>query len=45
MQVTCAVNLDNLPMMPLSQLTERVCDLSAERMAQVCAALDAATEC
>jgi mRNA interferase MazF len=45
MTVACAVNLDNLLMMPLSQLTERVCDLSAERMAQVCAALDAATEC
>jgi mRNA-degrading endonuclease toxin of MazEF toxin-antitoxin module len=30
---------------PLGQLTERVCDLSPERMAEVCAALDAATEC
>jgi len=45
MPVACAVNLDNLLMMPLGQLTERICDLSAERMAQVCAALDAATEC
>lgn len=45
MPVPCAVNLDNLLMMPLGQLTERVCDLSAERMAEVCAALDAATEC
>lgn len=45
MPVACVVNLDNLLMMPLSQLTERVCDLSPERMAEVCAALDAATEC
>ena len=45
MPVPCAVNLDNLLMMPLGQLTERVCDLSGERMAAVCAALDVATEC
>lgn len=45
MPVACVVNLDNLLMMPLSQLTERICDLSPERMAEVCAALDAATEC
>ncbi len=45
MPVACAVNLDNLLMMPLRQLTERVSDLSPERMAEVCAALDAATEC
>lgn len=45
MPVPCAVNLDNLLMMPLSQLTERVCDLSGERMAAVCTALDVATEC
>jgi mRNA interferase MazF len=45
MPVACVVNLDNLLMMPLTQLTERVCDLGPERMAEVCAALDAATEC
>jgi mRNA-degrading endonuclease toxin of MazEF toxin-antitoxin module len=45
MPVACVVNLDNLMMMPLTQLTERVCDLGPERMAEVCAALDAATEC
>lgn len=32
-------------MMPLGQLTERQTELSPERMAEVCAALDAATEC
>jgi hypothetical protein len=31
--------------MPLSQLTERQCELAPERMAEACAALDAATEC
>ena len=41
----CAVNLDDMVMMPLGQLTERQCELSPERMAEVCAALDAATEC
>lgn len=45
MPVVCAVNLDNLMMMPLRQLTERICDLGPERMAEICAALDAATEC
>jgi len=45
MQVPCAVNLDNLLMMPLGQLTEQVCDLRPERMAEVCTALAAATEC
>ena len=41
----CAVNLDNLVMMPITQLTDRACDLSPERMAEVCTALNAATEC
>lgn len=45
MPAVCAVNLDNLLMMPLRHLTESICDLSPERMAEVCAALDAATEC
>ena len=45
MPVPCAVNLDNLLMMPLSQLTERVCGLSGDRMAAVCTAPDVATEC
>jgi len=45
MREPCAVNLDDLLMMPLRQLTERQCELSPERMAEICAALDAATEC
>lgn len=45
MREPCAVNLDDMLMMPLSQLTERQAELSPERMAEVCAALDAATEC
>lgn len=45
MREPCVVNLDDLLMMPLGQLTERQCELSPERMAKVCAALDAATEC
>lgn len=45
MREPCSVNLDDMLMMPLSQLTERQCELSPERMAEVCTALDAATEC
>ena len=45
MREPCAINLDDMLMMPLSQLTERQCEFSPERMAEVCAALDAATEC
>ena len=45
MREPCAVNLDDLLMMPLSQLTERQCELAPKRMAEVCSALDAATEC
>ena len=45
MREPCAVNLDDMLMMPLGQLTERQCELAPERMAEVCAALDAATEC
>jgi mRNA interferase MazF len=45
MREPCAVNLDDMLMMSLAQLTERQCELSPERMAEVCAALDAATEC
>lgn len=41
----CAASLDNLVMMPLGQLTERITRLSPERMSEVCAALDAVTEC
>lgn len=41
----CVASLDNLVMMPVGQLTERITRLSAEKMADVCAALDAATEC
>lgn len=45
MREPCAVNLDDMLMMPLGQLTERQTELSPERMAEVCAGLDAATEC
>lgn len=32
MREPCAVNLDDMLMMPLGQLTERQCELSPERM-------------
>lgn len=42
---SCVASLDNLVMLPVGQLTERIVRLGPERMAEVCAALDAATEC
>ena len=45
MREPCAVNLDDLLMVPLRQPTDRQCELSPERMAKICTALDAATEC
>jgi len=41
----CVVSLDNLVMLPVSYLTERITKLGPERMADVCAALDVATDC
>jgi mRNA interferase MazF len=41
----CVASLDNLVMLPVGQLTERITKLGPEKMADVCAALDAATEC
>ena len=41
----CAVSLDNLGVVPKGNLTERICTLSPDRLAQVCAALSAAVDC
>jgi mRNA interferase MazF len=41
----CAASLDNLVMLPVTHLTERITRLGPEKMADVCAALDAATDC
>jgi mRNA interferase MazF len=42
---TCVASLDNLMMLPVARLTERITKLRPEKMAHVRAALDAATDC
>ena len=41
----CAVNLDSVESVSVAVLTERIGALSGSRMAQICAALDVATDC
>lgn len=41
----CVASLDNLVMLPVGQLAERIARLGPEKMADICEALDAATEC
>ena len=41
----CAANLDNIRVVPIGDLTERVCTLGPERLAQVCEALTIAIDC
>jgi mRNA interferase MazF len=41
----CVASLDNLVMLPVSYLIERIAKLGPERMADVCVALDVATDC
>jgi len=41
----CALSFDNVTTMPKGLFTERICRLSLERLAQVCAALRAASGC
>ena len=41
----CAVSLDNLGVVPKRNLTERVCALAPDRLAQVCEALAVAVDC
>ncbi len=41
----CAASLDNIRVVPTRDLTERVCMLSPERLAQVCEALTIAIDC
>jgi mRNA interferase MazF len=45
MPAACAVSLDNLATVPVSQLTEKITSLDGARMHQVCQALAAATGC
>ena len=42
---SCAISLDNITTVPRYRLTERICLLSAERLHQVCTALNAAVDC
>ena len=41
----CALSFDNVTTLPKSLLTERICRLGADRMAEICRALAAATGC
>ena len=41
----CALTFDNVTPMPKSLLTEQICRLDVEKMAEVCRALEAATGC
>lgn len=45
MPVECALTLDNLTLVPKAFFAERICRLGADRMAQVCRALELATGC
>jgi mRNA interferase MazF len=45
MPTPCALSLDNIITLPKSLLTNRICRLGPERMAEVCAALGTATGC
>lgn len=45
MPIECALSLDNVGLVPRSALTERVCRLRGDRMAEVCRALALATGC
>ena len=41
----CALSFDNVTTLPTSLLTERICRLGADRLAEACRALAAATGC
>lgn len=41
----CAASLDNIRVVPTRGLTERVCTLTPDRLAQVCTALAIAVDC
>ena len=41
----CVLSLDNVTLVPKAFFRERICELSDERMARVCAALELATGC
>jgi mRNA interferase MazF len=41
----CAISLDNLRTVPRALLVEPITELSSDKMAQVCRALEAATGC
>lgn len=45
MPLPCAVTLDNLVMMPVGYLTERITTLAPDRMSEVCGALAASVDC
>lgn len=45
MPADCVVSLDNLRTVPRALLTERITQLAAARMDEVCRALGAATNC
>lgn len=45
MPTECALSVDNVTLVPRAVLTERICRLRGEKMAEVCRALAIATGC
>ncbi len=45
MPESCALSFDNLTTLPKSMLTQRICRLGVERLAEACRALTIATGC
>lgn len=41
----CVLSLDNIAVIPRGYFVQRICRLSADRMAEVCSALAVATGC
>ena len=41
----CAASIDNIGAVPTGDLTERICTLTPDRLAQVCEALAVAVDC
>ena len=45
MPEACAASFDNLRVVPKANLTERICSLGPERLAEACEALQIAVDC
>jgi mRNA-degrading endonuclease toxin of MazEF toxin-antitoxin module len=45
MPTECVLSLDNFTLVPKGFFVERICTLGADRLTEVCRALDVATGC